>query len=56
VLEALLDAAPALVGANAPAATLRHLAELLRRGDDAASSSLVSGGSGFGNGGKDGAG
>jgi pre-rRNA-processing protein IPI1 len=49
VLEALLDAAPALVAAHAPAATLRHIAELLRRGDDAASSSLVSGGSGFGN-------
>ena len=45
VLEALLDAAPLLVGAYAPAATLRHLAELLRRGDDAASSSLVSGAS-----------
>ena len=45
VLEALLDAAPRLVGAHAPAATLRHLAELLRRGDDAASSSLVSGAS-----------
>ena len=43
VLESLLDAAPQLVGAHAPAATLRHLAELLRRGDDAASSSLVSG-------------
>ena len=40
VLEALLDAAPHLVGAHAPAATLRHLADLLRRGDDAASSSL----------------
>ena len=38
VLEALLDASPRLVGAHAPAATLRHLAELLRRGDDAASS------------------
>ena len=45
VLEALLDASPRLVGAHAPAATLRHLAELLRRGDDAASSSLVSGAS-----------
>ena len=40
VLEALLDAAPHLVDAHAPAATLRHLADLLRRGDDAASSSL----------------
>ena len=39
-LETLLDAAPELVAAHAPAATLRHLADLLRRGDDAASSAL----------------
>ena len=40
-LDAILDVAPDLVAANDPAATLRHLAELLRRGDDAASSALV---------------
>ena len=39
-LETLLDAAPELVAQHAPAATLRHLADLLRRGDDAASSAL----------------
>ena len=39
-LETLLDFAPELVAAHAPAATLRHLADLLRRGDDAASSAL----------------
>lgn len=33
-LDALLDAAPSLVVAHAPASTLGHLAELLRRGDD----------------------
>lgn len=53
VLDALLDVAPELVAAHAPAATLRHLAELLRRGDDAASSSLVSGGGGGDGGGRD---
>ena len=40
-LDAILDVAPDLVAANDPAATLGHLAELLRRGDDAASSALV---------------
>jgi pre-rRNA-processing protein IPI1 len=39
-LETLLDAAPELVARHAPAATLRHLADLLRRGDDAAGSAL----------------
>ena len=33
-LDALLEAAPALVAAHAPASTLGHLGELLRRGDD----------------------
>lgn len=33
-LDALLDAAPALVAAHAPASILGHLGELLRRGDD----------------------
>ena len=33
-LDALLDAAPELVAAHAPASTLGHLGELLRRGDD----------------------
>ena len=33
-LDAALDAAPALVAAHAPASTLGHLGELLRRGDD----------------------
>ena len=33
-LDALLDAAPTLVVAHAPASTLGHLGELLRRGDD----------------------
>jgi len=48
VLDALVEAAPKLVGRHAASATTRHLAELLRRGDDAASSSLVSGGTGTG--------
>ena len=33
-LDALLEAAPTLVAAHAPASTLGHLGELLRRGDD----------------------